>query len=246
MTVAARRLIVNADDFGRSRAINDGVVRGHEHGIVTSASLMARWPEAPAAARYAREHRGLSVGLHFDLSEWAVVDGEWQASYEVVSSDDPDSVQAELERQLSAFTALVGRAPTHLDSHQHVHRDEPVRSAVLAAGERLGVPVRELAAGVRYVGDFYGQDGRGKAHPDGISRERLIGLIRSLGPGTTELGCHPASEPELQSSYARERPMELAVLCDPLVSAALREERVELIGFADVPSKGRRESEVSP
>lgn len=246
MTVAAaRRLIVNADDFGRSRAINDGVVRGHEHGIVTSASLMVRWPEAPAAAEYAREHRGLSVGLHLDLSEWAVVDGEWRASYEVVTSDDPASVHAELERQLCAFTALVGRAPTHLDSHQHVHREEPVRSAVLAAAERLGVPVRELTGAVReltgavrYVGGFYGQDGRGAAYPDGISREHLIGLIRSLAPGTTELGCHPASEPELESSYARERPMELVVLCDPLVGVALREEGIELIGFADVPGGG--------
>jgi predicted glycoside hydrolase/deacetylase ChbG (UPF0249 family) len=232
MTAAARRLIVNADDFGRSRAINDGVARGHEHGIVTSASLMVRWPAAPVAAAYARAHRGLSVGLHVDLSEWAVAGGEWRASYEVVSSEDPASVRAELERQLRAFAALVGRAPTHLDSHQHVHREEPVRAAVLAAGERLGVPVRGLAGAVRYVGDFYGQDSRGAAHPDGISRERLIGLIRSLGPGVTELGCHPASEPELESSYAHERPMELATLCDPLVAAALTEERIELGSFA--------------
>jgi predicted glycoside hydrolase/deacetylase ChbG (UPF0249 family) len=238
MTAATRRLIVNADDFGRSRTINDGVVRGHESGIVTSASLMVRWPAAPAAAAYARAHRGLSVGLHVDLSEWTMADGEWQASYEVVSSDDPASVHAEIERQLCAFTALVGRSPTHLDTHQHVHREEPVRSAVLAAGERLRVPVRELTGEVRYVGDFYGQDSRGATHHDGISRERLIGLIRSLGPGTTELGCHPASEPELESSYASERPMELAVLCDPLVGAALREEGIELIGFLDVPSSG--------
>lgn len=241
MTVAARRLIVNADDFGRSRAINDGVVRGHEHGIVTSASLMVRWPQAPAAARYACEHPGLSVGLHLDLSEWTVVEGEWKASYEVVSGDDPASVQAELERQLCAFTALVGRAPTHLDSHQHVHREEPVRSAVLAAGARLGVPVRGLTGAVRHLGDFYGQDGRGAPHPDGISRERLIGLIRSLEPGTTELGCHPASEPELQSSYARERPRELAVLCDPLVGVALHEEGVELVGFPDAPGRAHSE-----
>jgi chitin disaccharide deacetylase len=241
MTVAARQLIVNADDFGRSRSINDGVVRGHEHGIVTSASLMVRWPQALAAAEYARERRGLSVGLHLDLSEWTVVDGEWRASYEVVSDDDPAAVDAELERQLCAFTALIGRTPTHLDSHQHVHREEPVRSAVLAVGERLGVPVRGLTGAARYVGDFYGQDSRGEAHPDGISRERLIGLIRTLQPGTTELGCHPASEPELESSYAGERPMELAVLCDPLVGMALREEQVELVGFPEVPRQTRSE-----
>lgn len=242
MMVGARQLIVNADDFGRSRAINDGVARGHEQGIVTSASLMVRWPAAPAAAAYARGHHGLSLGLHLDLSEWAVVDGEWRASYEVVSSDDPASVRAELERQLRAFTALVGRGPTHLDSHQHVHNEEPVRSTVLAAAERLGVPLRGVGGAVRYVGDFYGQDGRGTAHPEGISRERLIGLIRALQPGITELGCHPASKPELESSYARERPMELGVLCDPLVGAVLREQRIALIGFSDVSVSGNEVS----
>jgi predicted glycoside hydrolase/deacetylase ChbG (UPF0249 family) len=231
---ARRALIVNADDFGRSARINEGIVQAHEHGIVTSASLMVRWPAAAAAATYAASHPSLSVGLHFDLCEWSFADGEWSASYEVLAGSERSSVQAELERQLEAFSELVGRRPTHLDSHQHVHRDEPVRSALQAAGARLRVPVREGAPGITYRGDFYGQDGRGAPYQEGISRERLIAIIRSLPAGTTELGCHPAAEPELESSYAHERPVELSVLCDPAVAAAVRDERVELCTFADV------------
>jgi predicted glycoside hydrolase/deacetylase ChbG (UPF0249 family) len=231
---ATRRLIVNADDFGRSSGINEGIAQAHEHGIVTSASLMVRWPAAAEAATYAARHPSMSVGLHFDLCEWSYTEAEWRAAYEVVPGTEPASVWDELARQLEAFAELVGRAPTHLDSHQHVHREEPAGSALRAAGARLGVPVRGCAAGIAYRGDFYGQDGRGAPYPEGISRGRLIEIIRSLPGGTTELGCHPAAAPELESSYAHERPHELSVLCDPAVAAALREERVELCSFADV------------
>jgi predicted glycoside hydrolase/deacetylase ChbG (UPF0249 family) len=68
-TAAGRYLIVNADDFGQSDGINQGVVKAYERGIVTSASLMVRWPTASAAAVYARAHPDLSLGLHIDLGE---------------------------------------------------------------------------------------------------------------------------------------------------------------------------------
>ena len=45
-------LIVNADDFGLSPGANRGIMGAHEHGIVTSASLMVRWPVAAEAAAY--------------------------------------------------------------------------------------------------------------------------------------------------------------------------------------------------
>ena len=61
--MAERVLIVNADDFGRSPGVNRGVIRGHEQGIVTSATLMVRWPAAAEAAADARD-TGRSVGRH--------------------------------------------------------------------------------------------------------------------------------------------------------------------------------------
>ena len=44
--ILRRYLIVNADDFGMGRGVNDGIIKSHEHGIVTSASLMVRWRAA--------------------------------------------------------------------------------------------------------------------------------------------------------------------------------------------------------
>ena len=88
----ARVLIVNADDLGLSPGVNAGIIEAHLRGIVTSASLMVRQPAAREAARLARAHPGLSVGLHLDLCEWQYRDGVWQLEYEVVALQDEVAV----------------------------------------------------------------------------------------------------------------------------------------------------------
>jgi predicted glycoside hydrolase/deacetylase ChbG (UPF0249 family) len=113
-------LIVNADDFGRSSSINRGVARAHDEGIVTSTSAMVRWPAVEESAAMARDRPDLSVGLHFDLSEWVYRDGDWTRLYEVVA-DDRAAIEAELAARLAQFISAFGRQPTHLDSHEHRH-----------------------------------------------------------------------------------------------------------------------------
>jgi predicted glycoside hydrolase/deacetylase ChbG (UPF0249 family) len=226
-----RVLIVNADDFGRSDAINRGVMRAHEHGIVTSASLMVRWPEAEAAAALARASE-LAVGMHLDLGEWEYRDGEWRVVYEVLDEETPAAVERELARQLERFERLVGRAPTHLDSHQHVHRDQPGRRALRRAGKRLGVPVRHFAPGIAYSGSFFGQDGKGNPFGEAITVEALVAVIEALPPGITELACHPAAAAEGESVYDAERVVEVESLCDPRVREAIGRCGVTLRSFA--------------
>jgi predicted glycoside hydrolase/deacetylase ChbG (UPF0249 family) len=222
--VSERELIVNADDFGRSPGTNAGIIRAHEQGIVTSASLMVRWPAAQAAATYALSSRGLSLGLHVDLSEWTYRDGEWVLLYENAPAD------TEITRQLKSFRTLVGRDPTHLDSHQHVHREEPVASLLAGLAGQLGIPLRGRGA-IRYCGDFYGQTGKGDPVPNGISVENLVDVIERLPPGATELGCHPGLDAELDSSYRDERLREVAALGDPRVRLTLEREQVRLRSF---------------
>src|ERR1035437_8636195 len=62
-----RRLIVNADDFGRSVSINQAVVRAHQEGVLTTASLMVNEPAFEEAVALARERPALGVGLHLTL-----------------------------------------------------------------------------------------------------------------------------------------------------------------------------------
>jgi predicted glycoside hydrolase/deacetylase ChbG (UPF0249 family) len=239
-----RHLIVNADDFGLSPGVNRGVIRAHEQGVVTSASLMVRWPAASEAAAYGRQHRRLSLGLHCDLGEWACRDETWVRLYEVVPFNDAAAINQELEHQLATFRKLVGRDPTHLDSHQHVHREEPVRSLLAAIALRLGVPLRQITPHIHYCGDFYGQDAQGNSYPEILSVAGLMKILASLGPGWTELACHPGDGDAtgLDSMYVRERAEEVNVLCDPLIRDAIAEMGIELRSFADV---GKQQGELA-
>lgn len=223
-----RLLVVNADDLGLSEAVNEGILHAHEHGIVTSASLMVRGAAAGEAAR-AAERAGLGLGLHVDLAEWVCEDGEWHVSYEVVDTDDADAVAAELERQLDAFRELTGREPTHLDSHQHVHRSEPVRSIMGARARELRVPLRHHGY-VRYCGAFYGQGSGGSPNLDAITPAALGRLLGELPGGATELCCHPATAGD-GLAYGAERVRELEALCDPSVRAAVDRAGIRLCGF---------------
>lgn len=206
-----RVLIVNADDFGLSKGVNRGIVKAHVEGIVTSASLMVRRPGAEDAARLAAAHPALSLGLHLELP-------------------DLERAAEDAERQLDAFRALVGDDPTHLDSHHHRHLEEPAREVVAEIGERLGVPVRGLAAGVRYCDEFFGIDA--------IGVSALISLLHTLPPGVTELGCHPGLGADYASSYFEERAQEVATLCDPRVRTAVADAGIELRSFRDLRGWG--------
>jgi len=227
-----RILVVNADDFGQTEGINRGIARAHEEGVVTSTSLMTRFGAAAGAAGYARAHPELAVGLHVDFGEAIHRDGGWEPLYTVPDHDEP-TVRAEVERQLAAFRKLVGGDPTHLDSHQHAHTEEPVRSVVLEVGERLGVPVRHFTPGVRYRGEFYGHGRHAEPAPELISVDALVNIVRSLEPGVTELSCHPGEAAGLRSGYLDERERELETLCDPRVRAAIEEAGVVLRSFRD-------------
>jgi predicted glycoside hydrolase/deacetylase ChbG (UPF0249 family) len=235
-----RYLIVNADDFGQSHGVNRGVIDAHEHGIVTSASLMVRWPAAAEAAAYSRAHPNFSLGLHVDLGEWAYRGEHWVPLYEVVPIHDMTAVTAEVSHQLATFRGLVGKDPTHLDSHQHMHRREPLRTVLRESARQLAIPLRHDSAAVGYCGDFYGQTAEGTPLPDAISVEGLINTLERLPPGFTELGCHPGEGNDLDTMYRTERAAEVKVLCDPRLRAAIVALRIELRSFLDLQKHSRR------
>jgi len=228
-------LIVNADDFGLSPGVNAGVARTHEEGILTSASLMVRRPAAADAAAYAQRTPSLSVGLHVDLGEWEYRNGRWVALYQTVRPDGGDAaIEREVGAQLEDFRRLMGRDPSHIDSHQHVHMHEPTIHVFRRIGLELGILVRDLD--VRFSGELYGQDDYGTPIPDAVSVERMIEIIAALEPGVTELGCHPGLGADTGSVYDHERELEVEVLCDPRVADALESAGVALRSFADIAS----------
>jgi predicted glycoside hydrolase/deacetylase ChbG (UPF0249 family) len=219
-----RYLVVNADDFGVCSGVNRGIVEAHRRGIVTSASLMLGMSGTEEAARLARDCPALSVGLHAVVSE-----------DEVQMTDPARACLTALEDQMSAFTALLGRFPTHLDSHHHIHPRPGLLPQFQAVAERYDIPLRAFS-GVRYCSRFYGR-WSGATHPEQVSAAGLVALLEAeITEGVTELGCHPGLlDPTLVSSYTFERTLELGALCARRVRAFLELSDIVLVGFAEVP-----------
>lgn len=225
-----RFLIVNADDFGQSTGVNRGIIRAHQNGIVTSASLMVRYPAAIEAASYANEHHDLSVGLHLDIGEWIYREFNWEPVYEVIAANDVEGLAREVDRQMNAFVQLMGRLPTHIDSHQHVHKEEPLRSIVQETAQSLDIPLRHYCP-ITYRGDFYGQSAEGYPCHEFISVRGLIDILDSLTSGVTELGCHPGEADGLDTMYRDERRIELETLCNRELRSVIERESIVLCSF---------------
>lgn len=213
------RLIVNADDFGMTSGVNQGIVEAHVDGVLTSTSLMVDGPAAEQAAALAREHPRLSVGLHFVDDSPAL--------------DDPARAAREFADQLRRFRELMACEPTHVDSHHHVHM--PRMATFTELVEPLGVPLRGDGR-VRYLGEFFAHPAPGVVELERIGEPfllRLLGQAR-LGAGVAELGCHPGRvTEELRSSYLRERELELEVLTDPALPAKIAALGFILVSYRD-------------
>jgi len=211
---AMRYLIVNADDLGAAPGITRGILEAHGRGIVTSTSLMVETAWSAEAAAAARPASGLSVGLHMH----------------VVPGEGPGDA---LRRQYDRFVSLMGRRPTHVDSHHNAHRDPRLLETFLAFSRGVGLPLREHSA-ARYVSCFYGHWG-GESHPEQVSVEGLTAILeREAGFGITELGCHPGyPDARVPSAYGVERELELATLCDPRLPATLAALGITLASFHD-------------
>lgn len=256
-----KRLIVNADDLGRSRGIDRGIGLAHERGIVTSATLMANAPGAEHGAAVAAAHPGLDLGVHLvvtyarPLTDAARIpslvgpDGAFPASPTAVLGTgrvDAEEALVEYRAQFERAHALVGRRPTHLDSHHWVHDEPALEWALGELARETGAAARQhdpaqrerlRARGIRTPDRF----SRAFQHAGNVSVGSLLAILADIaqaGDGVTELMCHPgaAGDSELleTSTYARERPEELATLTDPRVRDAVERHGLVLTTFAEL------------
>ena len=119
----ARRIAVCIDDFGLHDGINGAALSMAESGRLHAISCMVgapRWREG--AAELARLPQGsVDLGVHLDLTEHPIA----------ASLLDRAKLKGEINAQLDAFEKGVGRAPDHIDGHQHVHQFPVVRDALM-------------------------------------------------------------------------------------------------------------------
>lgn len=247
-----KRLIVNADDFGRSPGVIAGVLDAHTKGIVTSATVMVLEKAAARGIREAAERAPkLSLGLHFTLTGGGAPAAAARGLPTLApggllrrrSEDLPESLPAgevllELEAQIEIFQVLARKPPTHLDSHHHVALHPSVAPVFASVARRRSLPARASsdearrslrAAGVktpdRFVDRFYGT---------GVIFETLESILEEILDGTTELMCHPGypdAELKGSSTYVDEREWEIEVLSDARIHALVRARKISLAGF---------------
>ncbi|MEK7364178.1 MAG: ChbG/HpnK family deacetylase, partial [candidate division NC10 bacterium] len=219
-----RRLIVNADDFGLTAGVSRGILEAHRRGIVTSTTLIANRPLDGALLDGLKVSR-LGVGLHLNLTLGEPVSPAeeipslldaggkfFRDPLRQAAEAKPEEVELELRAQVATFIRLLGRKPTHLDSHHHVGRHLPIRDIVFALAEELGIPLRCQDAetrraaserGLRSPEHFFGESG-----PEAYwSSERLLSHLATLPDGVSEFMTHPGcfDQDLVYSRYGRQR-----------------------------------------
>ena len=142
---AKKQLVVNADDFGFTHDVNQGIIEAHQQGILTATTLMATGDAFDDAVRLAHENPRLDVGAHLVLvggRPLAAAPDAWPSSI-------PQLLAAIAARRIRIYDELVAQVRrildagirlTHLDTHKHTHLAPPVLDAVARIGEEFGIP----------------------------------------------------------------------------------------------------------
>ena len=240
--MSGRYVIFNADDFGYSHGINRGIVEGHERGVITSATLVVNGMASVEAARLARAHPALAVGLHVNFTNEAD---------QFIDLEDRDACRAELRGQYKRFCDLMGAKPTHLDSHQHVHRHHMRRRLFEELADEEALPLRDRPP-VVFKGGFYAQWTYGVFEPEKVSFEALERILRhEIAQGIYEMSCHPGYfDPALTAVYHRDREAELRTLTDPRLRPLLDELGIALLSYRELawalPAEPSRDEEAEP
>jgi predicted glycoside hydrolase/deacetylase ChbG (UPF0249 family) len=138
-----KRLIVNADDFGFTPDVNQGIVEAHRRGILTATTLMANGAAFDDGVRLARETPTLDIGCHLVL-----IGGESLITGKPLPASVPQLLGALVRRRIRPYDELkaqvrkildAGIRPTHLDTHKHTHLAPPVLDAVARLAEEFDI-----------------------------------------------------------------------------------------------------------
>ncbi len=132
-----KQLIINADDFGMSQEVNEGIKQGINAGIITSVSVMVNMPYYDDAITYLRKHPEVSIGLHFNITESSPISSRTEVTTLIREDGNffywiimlvlllfKNISLKEIETELSAQYKKLKRSQiniSHIDSHHHIH-----------------------------------------------------------------------------------------------------------------------------
>lgn len=250
-----RKLFVNADDFGLTEGVCAGILAAMESGVVGGSTAMVCAPGA--LERIVRLGSAVAgrLGLHLQLTSGVPclppgdvpslvgADGAFARKKTAVVDVDPGEVRREWRAQLDRFLS-TGLAPSHLDSHHHIHNRPEIFPVFVELARELGVPARALSDGMRRSFDAAGVPHADVCVTRFFGRNLTAGSFLSLvdaafaalgGSGVVEVMAHPGkSDAALAaiSSYVDGREDELRVLLQPGLLEILAERGVTVVDAA--------------
>ncbi|HYF95990.1 MAG TPA: ChbG/HpnK family deacetylase [Symbiobacteriaceae bacterium] len=270
------KLIVNADDFGLTESVSRGIIRAHTDGILTSTTFMVNFPWAPDMAPLLRAAPGLGVGVHLNLTTGEPLlpaaevptlvgdDGRFGKSLvRIFTRADMAEVRKEWAAQVERAIALLGRAPTHLDTHRYLQAHPRFTEVLIEIARTYKIPaVRCLYPGhelnlaqmvaawnpMRIVVERALRRSAEAMVSSGLkcpavtlagdfTLPGLLGKLDQVHGRAAELICHPGLVDDrlrALSSMQEHREEELAALVSPAVRSKVAELGIALITFADL------------
>jgi predicted glycoside hydrolase/deacetylase ChbG (UPF0249 family) len=268
----ARYLIVNADDFGLTESVSRGILKAYRHGILTSTTFMVNFPWASEMATLLTDAPDLGVGIHLNLTTGTPVLPPEQVPSLVTKEGrftkewlhlrfrvDLAHVKKEWSAQVEKGIRLLGRPPSHLDTHRYLQGAPAYAAVMIDVAHAYGIPaVRCLYPGMFPPDTFrrwspagllvgrYLQQSAAVVARSGLRRPdvtmagdfTLRGLLEKLahvGEGITEIVTHPGEvDDHLRSltSLVEQREVELGALTAPEARATLEAHGIMLTSFA--------------
>lgn len=258
-----KQLIVTADDFGLTDGVNRAVVFAHQHGVVTSASLMVNASAFDSAVELARHNPGLDIGLHLNLTNKPF--GLALRAHRLPLERE---IRSQIEKVLS-----TGLQITHLDGHKHVHIIPAVLKIVRTVAPEYGIrAIRTMNAKTprllpllrRYPNAraailrqyMFAEGARlawkrclpnamagpdrfyGVAETGFLDLETFGSIIQDLAPGAHEVMCHPGYlDDDLHKTPTRlleQRERELKILTSQDIRDLIRKSGIELISYRNL------------
>lgn len=148
------KILVNADDFGLTKGINEGVIDAHINGVVTRTTLMMNGMAVEDAIKLAKETPSLKVGIHLTLSfgkplnklETNLLTND--SGHFKYTSTEVSLTQTEIEQVKIEWTTQIeeflktGLTLDHIDSHHHVHGWQDLKTVVQELSDQYNLPVR--------------------------------------------------------------------------------------------------------
>lgn len=240
------KVIFNADDFGLTEGVNNGIVKAHLEGVVKSTTMLVGMAAEQHAVSLAKNLPTLKVGLHLrftlgqPLTSHPCLTDEnghfpkYQAFWET-QAFDAHAVYEECIAQVEHFLGL-GLKLSHIDSHHHAHVHPSLLPIVREVAEKYSVPLRgeEMTnhnmerIRYRFSPEFYDK---------GVDLNKLVQHLLELSKeyDVVELMCHPAQVDQALvdgSGYATQREKELAILIDDKLAVLLKRHAIEVTDYS--------------